>query len=59
MDGFWLDVLLYDAVADPGAISGSVDVVCEACGELLVVDYDQYHSAEIICCSCGVVLDKE
>lgn len=58
MDDFWLDVWLYDTVADPGAISGSVDVVCGSCGEPQTISYDEYNSDDAVCCRCGEPLDS-
>lgn len=58
MDDFWLDVWLYDTVADPGSISGSVDVVCSSCGESQVISYDEYNSGDAVCCGCGEPLDS-
>jgi len=51
MDSLFWDIWLYDAVIDPGAISGEVDLECMSCGASTVVEYNDNGLYE--CPICG------
>lgn len=57
MNDYWINILAWDLVVEPGSISGTFDCECHNCGLVQEVDYEEYHNGTSVCESCGEILE--